>query len=322
MAASALSRPFRRAGARVADAIADRVVARTPVPEPTPVAAIADEVVARLPEQPAPGTSILLDYAVHPRPRFGHGSPPHPELTALLAADRARYREHLEGFLRYADRLRRIAVEPVAGDGAPAWVNGYIPGLDGVALYSFVADRAPGTYFEVGSGNSTRFVKQAVRDAGLSTRIVSVDPSPRAEVDALCDEVLRVPLEDADLGVIGKLQPGDVVFVDNSHRVLPNSDATVVFLEMLPRLPPGVLIGLHDIFLPEDYPDDWGDRFYSEQYALAAFLLGGHAGYRMELPAWYVSRDEELAAVIAPLWDAPGLDRVERHGGAFWMSTI
>jgi hypothetical protein len=303
---SPLIRPLRRIAARAADAIADRVAARL--------------VPAAGPDRPE-GTQILLEYQVHPRPRYGYGRPPHPEVVALLDRGRDRYRHHLERIVTHAERLRRI--EPHAADPTePAWVNDYIPGLDGAALYAFVADRIPAVYFEVGSGNSTRFVRRATRDGNLATRIVSVDPSPRAEVDALCDEVIRVPLEDADLGVLDQLKSGDVVFVDNSHRVLPNSDATVVFLELFPRLPPGVLIGLHDIFLPEDYPPDWNDRFYSEQYALATFLLGGHAGFQIELPAWYASRDPELAAVTAPLWEAPGLSVVQQHGGTFWMSTV
>ena len=66
--------------------------------------------------------------------------------------------------------------------------------------------------------------------------ITSIDPQPRAEVDAICDEVVRSPLEDTDLSVFDTLDAGDILFVDNAHRVLPNSDATVVFLEVLPRL--------------------------------------------------------------------------------------
>lgn len=48
----------------------------------------------------------------------------------------------------------------------------------------------------------------------------------------------------------------DVVFLDGSHRVFMNNDASVFFLDGLPRLPPGVLVGVHDIFLPEDYGPD------------------------------------------------------------------
>ncbi len=308
-----LRHPIQRAACHLADAVANRVAARLK----TDLAALAQGTA----DPPKDPTHIVLDYPVRPRSRYGHGRPTHPEMAALLARGRDRYREQLNQIMAYSEQLSRIPAHP-GSTPEPAWINGYIPGLDGAALYAFVADRAPAMYFEVGSGNSTRFGRRAIRDAGLRTRIVSVDPAPRADIDGVSDEVIRTPLEDANLGVLDQLRPGDVVFVDNSHRVLQNSDATVVFLELLPRLPAGVLVGLHDIFLPDDYPDEWNDRYYSEQYALATFLLGGHAGFLIELPAFYVSRhDPELAAITAPLWEAPGLSDVEPHGGAFWMST-
>ena len=66
------------------------------------------------------------------------------------------------------------------------------------------------------------------------------------------------------------LSAGDMVFIDNSHRAFQNSDVTVFFTEVLPALPAGVAYGIHDIFLPDDYPAGWSDRFYNEQYLLAA----------------------------------------------------
>ena len=61
------------------------------------------------------------------------------------------------------------------------------------------------------------------------------------------------------------------------------SDATVFFTEILPKLSGGTMVGLHDIFLPHDYPADWLGRYYSEQYLLASWLLGG-TRLRIELP--------------------------------------
>jgi hypothetical protein len=135
----------------------------------------------------------------------------------------------------------------------------------------------------------------------------------------LCDTVVRAPLEDADLSVFGDVAPGDVVFIDNSHRCLQNSDVTVVFCEILPVLPAGVTVGLHDIFLPDDYPPEWHDRLYSEQYPLAAWLLGGARGAEIVLPAWYVARHPTLGRRLDTLWAR--LPGVERHGNGFWVRT-
>ena len=263
---------------------------------------------------------LELDYPVRPRARYGWGAPFHPRLEAMIAPGLDRYRRVLDGFLAHRDRL--AGIEAVAASPSePSWINDYIPGLDGVALYSFVADRKPVTYLEVGSGNSTKFVRRAVLDHSLPTRIVSIDPHPRAEVDVLCDEIVRQPLEDVALTLFDRLRPGDVLFVDNSHRAFQNSDATVIFTEVVPALPRDVLVGIHDIFLPEDYPPQWADRFYSEQYLLAAWLLGGGGGCDIVLPSHYIRSIAELDHRCDPIWSAPEHEQVQRHGGAFWFST-
>jgi Methyltransferase domain len=266
-------------------------------------------------------SALVLDYPVHPRVRYGWGSPSHPGLEAMISPGLDRYRGVLSSFLAHRERLSTITGDSPAAPGDPQWVNSFIPGLDGVALYSFVADARPTHYLEVGSGNSTKFVKRAVRDHGLATKVVSIDPYPRAEVDALCDEVIRLPVEDADLGVFDRLVAGDVLFIDNSHRAFQNSDATVMLTEVVPSLPAGVLVGVHDIFLPDDYPAEWSKRYYSEQYLLAAWLLGGGNGCEIVLPTHYIRRFPELDSMCDPIWSAPELAEVQRHGGAFWFRT-
>ena len=263
---------------------------------------------------------VELDYPVHPRARYGWGAPFHRALTAIIEPGEERYRVVLEGFLVHRVELGAIEASPASAT-EPAWVNDYIPGLDGVALYAFVADLRPSTYLEIGSGNSTRFVRRAIHDHSLMTRVVSIDPFPRSECDELCDEVVRKPVEDIDLSLFDRLQAGDILFVDNSHRAFQNSDATVMLTEVIPSLPSGVLVGIHDIFLPEDYPPQWADRFYSEQYLLAAWLLGGGGGCEIVLPAHYIRSIPELDTLCDPIWSGPELAEVQRHGGAFWFRT-
>jgi hypothetical protein len=100
---------------------------------------------------------------------------------------------------------------------------------------------------------------------------------------------------------------------------LPNSDATVFFLEILPRLQPGVIVHIHDIYLPYDYPQFMCDRFYSEQYTLAAFILANPLRYSTLLPNYFISEDKELSDILLPIWNHPNLKDVEKHGGSYWM---
>ena len=267
------------------------------------------------------GTSTIeLQYPVHPRPRFGErwGLPRHPELFAAVSADSRRHADVIAMIAAYSDDLRRIPAHS-DDDREPRWINGWLPGLDTAMLYALLRDRNPRIYLEVGSGHSTRVARRAVEDGRLRTRIVSIDPEPRAVCDQLCDEVLRQPLEDVDLAVFERLGSSDVCFIDNSHCAYQNSDVAVSFLEVIPRLASGVLLGIHDIFLPDDYPLAWADRWYNEQYVLAAFLLGGGGRTSVEFPAWFVAGDARHGQALEALWAAPEFAGVERHGNGFWL---
>lgn len=284
--------------------------------------ALSPESISRVPrEQPdgATGSAIQLDYPVTPTPRAGWGKPSHPELTRLLAEGRERYREWLCAVAECTEELARIPAHAHPGVVEPAWINGWLPALDSAALYGILARAQPPRYLEIGSGNSTLFARQAILDHGLGTRITSVDPAPRAEIDAIVDSCIRQPLEAVDTMLFDELQSGDVLFFDGSHRSMPNSDVTVMFTEILPRLHPGVLVQVHDIWLPDDYPPEQADRLYSEQYLLATMLLAGGMGYEVMLPGWFAANDASLADVLTPLWRRLETSGFETHGCSFWM---
>ena len=248
----------------------------------------------------------ITDYPIDPRPRWGHGLPSHPELTRTIEQGRDAYATLLDSFADIREVLHAIPREPSAAlAGTPYWNNIWFSALDAVALVGLLLRREPARYVEIGGGHSTMFARHAVEVGSLSTAIVSLDPEPRMEIDALCDEVIRAPLESSDLSMFERLAPGDVLFFDGSHRVLTNSDVTVFFLEVLPRLEPGVLVHVHDIFLPWDYPPSWSNHFYSEQYLLASMLLIGHRDFTITLPNFYVCQDAELGEIVRSLFEAP-----------------
>jgi predicted O-methyltransferase YrrM len=263
----------------------------------------------------AEGRAALFDYAVSPRPRT-FARPGKDFFGDLMRA----------GDERVAALLREMgpSLAPLAAlsedetdPSLPYWSNPWLPTLDGATLYGLIATRRPSLYMEVGSGFSTKFARLAIRDHGLETKIVSIDPQPRAEVDALCDEVVRSPYEDIDLDLLDRLGPGDMLFVDNSHRAFTNSDVTVFFTETLPYLRPGVIYGLHDTFIPDDYPAAWNDRFYAEQYLLMSYLAGGAAGDEVLLGTHHVATSPHLLQELTPFLPPTGSALV---GGGFWMT--
>jgi hypothetical protein len=205
--------------------------------------------------------------------------------------------------------------------GGPYWQNGWLSPLDAAILYGQVVQGNPRLYIEVGSGNSTKFVRQAIRDHGLRTELISIDPRPRAEIDGLCDQVIRRPFQDVAPAALSELRSGDILFVDSSHRVLMNSDVTAIFLDVLPQLPPGVRVHFHDIWLPFDYPQRWRYWYFSEQYLLASTLLLAPHRLQVRMPCMYVSAHPHLSAVAGHLWDFIDDDARCRHGGSFWIDT-
>ena len=262
---------------------------------------------------------LLHPTSAKDEPRYGYGRPSHSRLTELLSRHDSEYLKTLCGFEAYVDEMLAIPIDEMV-PSEPHWSNGFLFGLDGVSLYGFTRQRMPRRYIEIGSGNSTLFVDRARRDGNIDMDIISIDPYPRREIDAICDSIIRQPLESVDLGVFGGLQEGDIVFLDGTHRVFMNSDVTVFFLDVLPELPPGVLVGIHDIHLPDDYRPEHADRYYSEQYLLAASLLCEPSWMRPVLPCWYVSHHPEFGSLTRSL--VPGGDsQGHLHGVIFWLLT-
>ncbi len=264
--------------------------------------------------------NLFLEYKVDLKPRYGFGNPPHGELYTIIDSHRDTYRNLLNKALLLRDRIWEIQSSQQESDATkPAWNNGFLPGLDIIGIYTLISEFKPKKYIEIGSGNSTKVAYKAKTEQQLNTEIVSIDPMPRAEIDHLANRIIREPFENIDFNVLNELEENDILFVDNSHRILPNSDAMVFFLEILPRLKKGVIVHIHDIYLPYDYPQFMCDRFYSEQYGLAMYLLANPEKYETILPNYFIFEDKELSELVAPIWNHKNLLGVEKHGGSYWL---
>lgn len=264
--------------------------------------------------------NLFLDYKVDFKPRYGYGQPAHQGLLNIINANRDSYKELLVKALKYKDEIHSIQDSSKESDPIkPKWNNDFLPGLDIITLYFMISEFKPKKYIEIGSGNSTKVAFKAKSEQKLKTKIISIDPMPRAEIDSLADKVFREPFENIDYNILEELQEGDILFVDNSHRILPNSDSMVFFLEILPKLKKGVIVQIHDIYLPYDYPQFMCDRFYSEQYGLAMYLLANPEKYETILPNYFIFEDKELSDCISPIWSHENLKGVEKHGGSYWL---
>jgi hypothetical protein len=228
--------------------------------------------------------------------------PGYPALEPVFRAAEPAFAGLLERIEAHAAALTAIGALPPP---QPRWRQQWFPRLDGAAAYTLIRDRKPRRIVEVGCGHSTRFFARAVADGGFASDLVAIDPAPRAAIESLAVRLIRTPLQRADPRLFSGLAAGDVVSIDSSHILMPGTDVDVVLNRVLPALPAGVLVQVHDIFLPDGYPQSWAWRGYNEQLAVAALIQGG--GYSLLWSSRYAAtrmaqrlRDHVVARLELP----------------------
>ena len=225
---------------------------------------------------PPLGWFIPYRYAASVAPPAGY-----PELEPSFDAARPVFAAVLDAIDDLADDLAAIGAPAAAAllrpPPQPRWAQGWFPRLDAACAYAMVRRRQPRRIVEVGSGHSTRFLARAVADGALATEIVAVDPAPRADIARLGVRHIAATVQQADPALFGALEPGDILFIDSSHILMPGSDVDYLLNRVWPMLPAGVLVHIHDIALPDGYPAIWEWRGYNEQLGVAPLLASGAA---------------------------------------------
>ena len=228
---------------------------------------------------------------------------PYRPIDALFDSCTTRFQDVLDSMDRHADALTALGGDPPA----PRWTQQWFARLDGAAAYVMVRDRRPARIIEIGSGHSTRFLARAAADGGFDTAITAIDPAPRADLAGLPVSFIKDTVQSAGLEAFTRLHAGDILMIDSSHIAMPGTDVDFLFGRVLPALPGGVLVHIHDICLPDDYPAAWRWRGYNEQQATAALLAGG--GFRPLFASHYVASrmaDRLAKSVAGRLPLAPG----------------
>jgi predicted O-methyltransferase YrrM len=158
--------------------------------------------------------------------------------------------------------------------------NAMYGSVDGALLYWFIRDTRPKKMVEIGSGMSTMLSATALRknaEEGHPGELTAIEPDPSPAIKAGFPGLTRlIPslVQDVPLSLFESLEAGDILFIDSSHVLNIGGDVQYEFLEIIPRLKPGVLVHVHDIFFPVEYPKQLvkEGRFWDEQYLLQAFL--------------------------------------------------
>jgi len=267
------------------------------------------------------GRVVLLDFPVFPAPLYTENNDhPHARLLNLIKDNLSTYNQILKKTLDYKDAFSGITEDKMTkNDIDPGWNNNYLPGLDIIILYSLLSQLKPSKYLEVGSGTSTKVAYKARKENSLNYEIISIDPSPRKNISKVADKIYQQNVQEMNSGMAQTLEKDDVLFFDGTHLLFPNSDVMWFFLEILPNLKKGVVVHLHDVYLPYDYPDFMLKRYYNEQYVLATLLLNNPEKYEILSPNYFIYSDKALHHFLDPIWELEALKNVEQHGGSFWL---
>ena len=225
------------------------------------------------------------------------------------------------GFLH---ELRDVPVNPSRDCSAFGWKNNFWENADAIVQYGLVRLRRPARYVEIGCGWSSLLLKQALArnaEEGHPAAVTLVEPYPNerlfrhfpAEWKNHRSILQRAPFE-----IFDQLQAGDVLFYDGSHCSKIASDVNWFFFKILPRLKPGVIIHLHDISLPQEYPHPWvfeRGQTWNEQYVLQAFLMHNRA-YKILIANRHLfcNRQAELEQLYQ------GIQPV--YGSSFWLEKV
>jgi len=227
------------------------------------------------------------------------GSEPYPALFAHVRAQPA------------------VHLPPVApGVESRIVRNGYFPSPDAELYAAMIVAHRPGRIVEIGAGFSTVVARATIEHAGLGTELHVIDPQPRRPVGDLADRVELARVEESSVARLG-IDAGTLLFIDSSHVVRAGGDGPFLYCRLLPSLPPGVLVHVHDIFLPYEYPRVYQERLYAEQYLLHALL--SNSGKFEVLFATFAMSMRHGDAMRAAFGDSVATD--DLCGASFWMRS-
>jgi len=205
--------------------------------------------------------------------------------------------------------------------------NKAFEGVDAEVLYSFIRTYKPSKIFEIGSGFSTLLSAKALlknkEESGKEGELISFEPFPNKYLQNGFPGLTRLEkkkIEEIPLKIFEQLGENDILFIDSSHVLRIGNDVYYEYLEILPRLNKGVLVHIHDIFLPYEYPKKWVKslhRFWTEQYLLQAFLAF-NSKYEILWAGSYIHSyyPERLRDAF------PSYQSQERLPGSFWIRKI
>ena len=191
---------------------------------------------------------------------------------------------------------------------------------DARVLYAMLRNLAPRRLIEIGSGFSSALMLDSRERLTNPVELTFIEPFPQRlhsllrATDLGSVRILERRVQNVPLDEFARLEAGDILFIDSSHVARFGSDVNYLFFEVLPALQPGVVVHLHDILWPFEYPRNWilEGRSWNEAYLLRAFLQYNDKFEVMLFNAWAGHAARDLVGELLPGF-------LVNPGGSFWM---
>jgi len=194
--------------------------------------------------------------------------------------------------------------------------NGYYPTPDAEVYAGFIAKYQPENIFEIGSGFSTIIARKVIDFLNLNTKITIIDPQPRTNIDLYADCKIFSPVELT--AVENYLGLNSIVFIDSSHIIRAGGDLPFIYNVLIPSLPKGSIVQVHDIFLPYDYPNIYYKRYYNEQYLLFS-LLTNTSRYKILLATHALNRYDK--SIMQDALNTKAISDFSAFGASLWFKV-
>jgi hypothetical protein len=226
---------------------------------------------------------------------------------------------------KYRDELLGIPMKK-SGPSEFGYHNGSFEPGDAEFLYNMIRHFKPSRIIEVGSGNSTLIARLAIKEnrkekPDYRCEQTCIEPFEQPWLEGIGVNVIREKVEVCPTPLFRSLRENDILFIDSSHIIRPQGDVLHQYLHLLGLLRPNVIVHVHDIFTPRDYPAEWllRDRWmWNEQYLLEAFLSFNSCFEVISAVNWLAYAHREK------LQDACPILMLEpwREPGSFWFRRV
>lgn len=224
----------------------------------------------------------------------------------------------------YSDELLQIPLNKPENNLIRYYYNNSAFGSgDAEFLYSIIRYIKPRKIIEIGSGFSTILMLKAIqknteKDPNYLCEITAIEPFENRWLSELDIKLVRAKVETIKPSFFDCLDENDILFIDSSHMIKREGDILFEYLEIFSSLNSGVLIHVHDIFTPYDYPLKWikeGSRFWNEQYLLEAILSHSNRFQIIGSLNYLSKKFPEEFNTMAPVFKK----QQYRNPGSFWM---